>query len=41
MQTLGQKISEEEIDAVFNTHNPRIKDEISYEEFKKIVISDV
>jgi hypothetical protein len=41
MQTLGQKISIEEIDEVFRIHNPRIKDEISYIEFKNIVLSDV
>lgn len=41
MQTLGQKISEEEIDEVFRIHNPKIKNEISYQEFKKIVMADV
>lgn len=51
MQTLGQKISEEEIDEVFEIHNPessdpkiknpRKKTEFSYQEFKKIVMADV
>lgn len=51
MQTLGQKISEEEVDEVFEIHNPEAHDpkiknpkektEISYQEFKKIVMADV
>ena len=41
MQTLGQKVSDTEIDKIFEIHNPKIKNEISYQEFNKIVMADV